>query len=132
MSSSKKSGGKKSSKSNDKQTTTGDGITATSPISLNKTGNVIIKIRAKPGAKHNSITDVLGEAIGVQIAAPPVDGEANAELVKYISKLLKLRKSDVSVDRGSKSREKIILIDKSAAITVSEAIELIKMEANAN
>lgn len=134
MSSSKKSSGKKLSKSNDKQTSKDgdDKTTATGPIAVNKTGNIIIKIHAKPGAKQNSVTDVLNEAIGVQIAAPPVDGEANAELVKYISKVLHLRKSDVSVDRGSKSREKTILIDKSAAITVTQAIELIKKEANTN
>lgn len=132
MSSSKKSSGKKSSKSNDKQQLKdgNEGTTATGPISMNKTGNIIIKIHAKPGAKQNSVTNVLDEAIGVQIAAPPVDGEANAELVKYISKVLQLRKSDVSVDRGSKSREKTILIDKSAAITITQAMELINKEAN--
>lgn len=134
MSPSKKLGGKKPLKLNDKQTSKDEdvGIAATGPITVNKTGNIIIKIHAKPGAKQNSVTDVLDEAIGVQIAAPPVDGEANAELVKYISKVLQLRKSDVSVDRGSKSREKTILIDKSATITVTQALELIKREANSN
>lgn len=134
MSSSKKLSGKKPLKLNDKQTSKDRnvGTAATGPITVNKTGNIIIKIHAKPGAKQNSVTDVLDEAIGVQIAAPPVDGEANAELVKYISKVLQLRKSDVSVDRGSKSREKTILIDKSATITVTQALELIKKEANSN
>ena len=37
--------------------------------------------------------------MSVQIAAPPVDGEANKELVKYLSSVLNLRKSDVSLDR---------------------------------
>lgn len=80
-------------------------------ISVNNSGNIVLRIHAKPGAKQNAITDIMDEAIGVQIAAPPVDGEANAELVKYIAKVLQLRKSDVSVDRGSKSREKTLLID---------------------
>lgn len=134
MSSNKKSAGKKTSKSTDKQTPKdqNDAVTAPAPIAVNKAGNVVIKIHAKPGAKQNSVTDIHDEAIGIQIAAPPVDGEANAELVKYISKVLQLRKSDVSVDRGSKSREKSILIDKSAAITVTQAIELFKREANTN
>lgn len=134
MSSSRKSSSKKSSKVNDKQTSENGngGATTAAPIAINKTGNIIIKIHAKPGAKQNSVTDFLDEAIGIQIAAPPVDGEANAELVKYISKVLQLRKSDVSVDRGSKSKEKTILIDKSAAMTVAQAIELFKKEANNN
>lgn len=135
MSSSRKSSGKKSSsKSTDKKMSKDETnrTMTTGPIVVNKTGNIIIKIHAKPGAKQNSVTDILDEAVGIQIAAPPVDGEANAELVKYISKVLQLRKSDVSVDRGSKSREKTILIDKSSAITVAQVVELITKEANTN
>uniref|UniRef100_A0A182TPP1 Uncharacterized protein n=1 Tax=Anopheles melas TaxID=34690 RepID=A0A182TPP1_9DIPT len=77
-----------------------------------KTGNLIVKILAKPGAKTSGITDVSEEGIGCQIAAPPIDGEANTELIKYLSKLLDLRKSDISLDRGSKSRQKTIVLDK--------------------
>ncbi|XP_058061330.1 UPF0235 protein C15orf40 homolog [Anopheles bellator] len=85
----------------------------TGPILVDgRTGNLIIKILAKPGAKTSGITDVSEEGIGCQIAAPPIDGEANTELIKYLSKLLELRKSDVSLDRGSKSRQKTIVLDK--------------------
>ena len=41
------------------------------------------------------------EGVGVQIAAPPVDGEANAELVRYLAGVLGLRKSDVSLEKVS-------------------------------
>ena len=43
--------------------------------------------------------DVSTEAVGVSIAAPPTDGEANTELVKYLAKVLELRKTDVSIDK---------------------------------
>ena len=39
------------------------------------------------------------DGVGIQIAAAPVDGEANTELVKYLSKLLGLRKSDVFLEK---------------------------------
>lgn len=39
------------------------------------------------------------EGVSVSIAAPPVDGEANTALVKFIAKQLKLRKSDVTFDQ---------------------------------
>ena len=39
------------------------------------------------------------EGIGVQIAAPPTDGEANAELLRYIARVLGVRKSDVTLER---------------------------------
>ncbi|KAH8302939.1 hypothetical protein KR044_012206 [Drosophila immigrans] len=91
------------------------------PVTLDKSGNITIKILAKPGAKQNGITDIGLEGVGVQIAAPPSEGEANAELVKYLSKVLGLRKSDVSLDRGSRSRNKLILISK--GVSTVEAIE---------
>lgn len=46
----------------------------TGPITLDKHGNIRINILAKPGAKHNGITDISTEGVGVQIAAPPVEG----------------------------------------------------------
>lgn len=39
--------------------------------------------------------------MGVAISAPPVEGEANTELVKYLASILGMRKSDVSLDRVS-------------------------------
>lgn len=97
-------------------------------VGVNNSGNIVLRIHAKPGAKQNAITDIMDEAIGVQIAAPPVDGEANAELVKYIAKVLQLRKSDVSVDRGSKSREKTLLIAGDAGKDSAQVLDLLKTE----
>lgn len=94
------------------------------PVSTNKSGNVSIKILAKPGAKQNCITDITEEGVGVQIAAPPVEGEANTELIKFFSKVLGLRKSDVSLDRGSKSRNKTLVIS-SDVISVEKTIEIL-------
>lgn len=97
------------------------------PISIDKSGNLQIKILAKPGAKQNGITDLSPDGCGVQIAAPPVEGEANTELVKFMAKVLALRKSDVQLDRGSKSRQKVILIA-NGAISMERAMELLQKE----
>ena len=59
------------------------------------------------------------EAVSVAIAAPPTEGEANAELCRYLSKVLELRKSDVVLDKGSKSCEKVV---KLLACTLPEEI----------
>ncbi|XP_028920337.1 UPF0235 protein C15orf40 homolog [Ornithorhynchus anatinus] len=80
------------------------------PVGVDKSGAVTIAVHAKPGAKQNAVTDVSVEAVGVAIAAPPSEGEANAELCRYLAKILELRKSDVVLDRGGKSREKVIKI----------------------
>ncbi|XP_072520073.1 UPF0235 protein C15orf40 homolog [Salminus brasiliensis] len=99
----------------------------TGPVSTLKDGQLAIAIHAKPGAKHNAVTDVSSEAVGVAIAAPPTDGEANAELVRYLSKVLELKKSEIVLDKGSKSREKIIKV--TASISKEEVLEKLKSEA---
>lgn len=41
------------------------------------------------------------DAISVAISAPPIEGEANTELIKYFASILSVRKSDVSLSRVS-------------------------------
>ncbi|CAL1530948.1 unnamed protein product, partial [Lymnaea stagnalis] len=69
------------------------------PVILQSDNSIAIRILAKPGAKQNGITGLTSEGVGVQISAPPVEGEANTELVKYISKVLGVRKSDLQLDK---------------------------------
>ncbi|XP_051896146.1 UPF0235 protein C15orf40 homolog isoform X2 [Pristis pectinata] len=80
------------------------------PVKVDKSGSVLVAIHAKPGAKVNAITDVSEEAVGVAIAAPPSDGEANTELTGYLAKVLQLRKSEVVLYKGSTSRKKVVKV----------------------
>ncbi|XP_076221086.1 UPF0235 protein C15orf40 homolog isoform X1 [Nomia melanderi] len=95
---------------------------AKGPVGLDKNGNVTIRIHAKPGAKNNNITDISEEFVGIAISAPPVEGEANVELVKYLASVLGMRKSDVFLDRGSKSRQKIVVVSGSTVQTVLDKL----------
>ncbi|XP_059392354.1 UPF0235 protein C15orf40 homolog [Carassius carassius] len=113
----------KTSKSNPKPPETPPG-----PVTKVKDGTITIAIHAKPGAKQNAVTDVSEEAVGVAIAAPPTDGEANAELLRYFSKVLELKKSQVSLDKGSKSREKVIRV--TADVSQEEILKKLRTEAS--
>ncbi|CAL4063635.1 unnamed protein product, partial [Meganyctiphanes norvegica] len=93
------------------------------PISLDKSGSVVIRVLAKPGAKDNGITDMSPDGVGVQIAAPPKDGEANAELVKYLASAIGVRKSDVSLDKGSRSRQKVVVVNNTSLQNVTEILK---------
>ncbi|XP_031735422.1 UPF0235 protein C15orf40 homolog isoform X2 [Anarrhichthys ocellatus] len=86
---------------------------ASCPVSRDKSGSVSIVVHVKPGSKHSGVTEVSSEAVGVAIAAPPMDGEANAELLRYLAEVLDLKKSRVSLDKGSRSRDKLIKVDSS-------------------
>ncbi|XP_025067888.1 UPF0235 protein C15orf40 homolog [Alligator sinensis] len=75
-----------------------------------------------------SLADVTSEAVGVAIAAPPSEGEANAELCRYLSKVLEVKKSAVVLDKGAKSREKVVKI--LVSMTPDEVLEKLKKEAS--
>ncbi|KAJ3681533.1 hypothetical protein LUZ60_016022 [Juncus effusus] len=83
---------------------------------------VAISVHAKPGSKSASITDVGEEAVGVQIDAPARDGEANSALIDFISSILGVKKRQVSIGSGSKSREKVVLVEDTNLNTVFEAL----------
>uniref|UniRef100_A0A8D1RA23 Uncharacterized protein n=1 Tax=Sus scrofa TaxID=9823 RepID=A0A8D1RA23_PIG len=70
--------------------------------------------------------DLTTEAVSVAIAAPPSEGEANAELCRYLSKVFELRKSDVVLDKGGKSREKVVKL--LASTTPEEILEKLKKQ----
>ncbi|MDP2270524.1 MAG: DUF167 domain-containing protein [Archangium sp.] len=60
-----------------------------------------------------SRTRVVGEHAGrlkIALAAPPVDGEANAALIEFLSDALNVRKSDVSLIEGETSRRKRLAV----------------------
>ncbi|XP_035410641.1 UPF0235 protein C15orf40 homolog isoform X3 [Cygnus atratus] len=91
-------------------------------------GGVRVTVRAKPGARCSAVTDVTAEAVGVAIAAPPSEGEANAELCRYLSKVLEVKKSEVILEKGGKSRDKVVKI--LVSVTPDEILEKLKKEAS--
>lgn len=100
--------------------------TSSGPVTRNKSGNVTISVHAKPGSKQNAITEVSAESVGIMIAAPPTDGEANAELIRYLSEILDLKKSEIALDKGSRSREKVVKL--SGSLTPEEVLERLRRE----
>ncbi|XP_070328907.1 UPF0235 protein C15orf40 homolog [Odocoileus virginianus] len=77
----------------------------------------------KAGATNKDVTT---EAVSVDVAAPPTEGEANAELGRHLSKVLELRRSDVVLDKGGKSREKVVKL--LASTPPEEILEKLKKQ----
>eukprot|EP00076_Gallus_gallus_P025087 XP_015147513.1 UPF0235 protein C15orf40 homolog isoform X1 [Gallus gallus] len=101
---------------------------AAGPVVAAGDGGVRVSVRAKPGSRCSAVTDVTAEAVGVAIAAPPSEGEANAELCRYLSKVLGVKKSDVILEKGGKSRDKVVKI--LVSVTPDEVLEKLKKEAS--
>ncbi|XP_077247545.1 uncharacterized protein LOC143887323 [Tasmannia lanceolata] len=91
-------------------------------IRLVSPSTVAITIHAKPGSKIATITDLSEEAVGVQIDAPAKDGEANAALLDYISSVIGVKRRQVSIRSGSKSRDKVVLVEEVSLQNVFDAL----------
>ncbi|NXI44606.1 CO040 protein, partial [Galbula dea] len=104
------------------------GAAAAGPVLAAGEGCVRVAVHAKPGSRRSAVTDVTAEAVGVAIAAPPSEGEANAELCRYLSKVLGVKKSEVILEKGGKSREKVVKI--LVSMTPDEILEKLKKEAS--
>ena len=83
---------------------------ATPPPKLQTTreGAVRFEVQARPRAKKSRVSAVREGAVVVQLAAPPVDGAANAELVETIAKALGIARREVTLVRGDTSRTKVV------------------------
>jgi uncharacterized protein (TIGR00251 family) len=75
-----------------------------------KAGAVRFEVHAKPKASQSAIVAADGDALAVRIAAPPVDGAANAELVRFLPDVLGVPKRQVELLRGESSRAKLIAV----------------------
>ena len=69
---------------------------------------VIFYIKAQPNSSKNRVAGLLGESLKINIKAPAVEGAANKELVKFLSKLFKVPKSAVEFVGGETSKKKAI------------------------
>lgn len=73
-------------------------------------GNLIFAVRVVPRASKSEIVGELGGALKVRIASPPVDGAANAELIKFLSKRFNVAKSAVEILGGQTARLKQVRV----------------------
>src|SRR5687768_12000192 len=69
-----------------------------------------IRVRVKPRASRSRIVSAAGDVLEVAVAAPPVDGEANEELVRLLSSVLDVARRNVEIVGGAHGRTKLLRI----------------------
>ena len=70
----------------------------------------ILVLHIQPGAKRSEIAGVHGEALKIRLAAPPVDGKANAALLEFLAAALAIAKSRLTLVAGQTSRSKRVAV----------------------
>lgn len=84
----------------------------------NEENGISVNLYIQPKSSKNQISGIYNNACKIKIKAPPVDGAANKECIKYVSKLLNLPKSSVSIISGHTGKNKKIYIEKHKDQTV--------------
>jgi uncharacterized protein (TIGR00251 family) len=81
-------------------------------------GEVSFAVRVQPRASRDSIDGVRDGALRVRLSAPPVEGEANEALVRFLAARLQVPKSAVRILSGERGRVKRIAVRGTSAAAV--------------
>lgn len=81
-----------------------------SPVLTVGRGEVRLTLRVQPRAGRDRVVGRQGEAVKVQVAAPPVEGAANAAVVALIARWLEVPRRTVEVVQGARGRDKVVAI----------------------
>ena len=69
----------------------------------------LINVRVIPNAKKNNVSEEQGK-LKVHVSAPAVDGKANKAAIKVLAEYFKVKKKNIKIIKGAKSREKVVEI----------------------
>jgi len=74
-----------------------------------------LTLHVQPGASRTEVAGTHGDALKVRLTAPPVDGKANAELLRFLAEAFGVPRRNVTLVRGETSRAKVVRIAHPAA-----------------
>jgi len=79
------------------------------PFRTTKDG-IIIEVKVEPRSSKKGIGGIMDNVLKIKLTAPPVDNEANKQLIEIISDLTGVRKTGIKIIKGLTSKKKIIEI----------------------
>lgn len=85
-------------------------------------GRTTLTLHIQPGAKKTEVAGIHGDALKIRLAAPPVDGKANAALIAFVADRLGLARSAVALKSGQTSRRKVLEISAAPDDTIQRLI----------
>ena len=78
-------------------------------------GSITLEIHAQPGARKTEVAGVHGDCLKIRLAAPAVEGKANAELRRFLADAFGVPLKNVVLVRGESGRRKTLRIASPAA-----------------
>jgi len=87
---------------------------------MSQTARIIVHV--VPRAKVTEVAGRHGDAIRIRLAAPPVDGAANMELVRFLAERLDVSRGAVAIVRGATARRKTVTVQGVTAATAGRVL----------
>jgi uncharacterized protein (TIGR00251 family) len=84
----------------------------------------MLRLHVQPGARRSEIAGLHGDCLKIRLAAPPVEGKANAALVAFLADLLGLSKAAIQLRSGAASRRKTVRVEGAATARLLAALPL--------
>ena len=91
----------------------------------------LIDVYVQPRAGKSELAGMHESKLKIRLGAPPVDGEANKECVKFLAKLFGIPKSGIEIIQGHKSRHKTLLLRGLSTEEVRQRLEGVVSAENA-
>jgi uncharacterized protein (TIGR00251 family) len=85
---------------------------------------VVLTVHIQPKASTTECVGIHGDAIKIRVAAPPVDGAANDELIQFIARRLSIPTASVRIHSGASGRHKRVLVKGATAQLVMARLNL--------
>ena len=73
-------------------------------------GGVVVSVKVQPNASRDRVVGEHGDQLKIAVTVAPEKGKANKAVIKVLSKLLDVKRSDIEILYGETSREKKVLI----------------------
>jgi uncharacterized protein len=84
--------------------------------------SALLRVRVQPRARRDEVVGERTGAVVIRLAAPPVDGKANAALCAFVADRAGVPRSRVQVVRGTTSRDKVVRVEGVDAATLRAAL----------
>ena len=94
------------------------------PIVQGAKDGAVLTIHVQPNASKTECVGIHGEALKIRVAAPPVDGAANEEVIRFLARRLSIPRTSVRIQSGANGRHKRVLVKGLSALQIHTRLNL--------
>jgi uncharacterized protein len=84
----------------------------------------MLTVHVQPKASTTECVGIHGDAIKIRVAAPPVDGATNGELIRFLARQLSVSPTSMHIQSGASGRRKRVLVKGATAELVMARLNL--------